>query len=144
MASLWKFGGLTPFRLTVRAVEKIGENELSTRSAALSYYFILALFPLLLFLVSLLAIFAGPGSQLRESIVSGLGRLAPGSASELGSYHNRSDVRVEWWCKAGRRSSGRFMGSIRRNGCCNRFAQRHLWRPRRPGPGGNSAGQPYG
>lgn len=36
-----------------------------------------------LFLVSLVGVFAGPGSQLRESIVSGLGRLAPGSASAL-------------------------------------------------------------
>jgi membrane protein len=38
---------------------------------------------MLLFLVSLVGVFAGPGSQLRESIISGLGRLAPGSASQL-------------------------------------------------------------
>jgi membrane protein len=83
MPSLWKFGGLTPLKLTQLAIKKIGEDELSTRSAALSYYFILALFPMLLFLVSLVGVFAGPGSQLRDSIISGLGRLAPGSASEL-------------------------------------------------------------
>jgi membrane protein len=83
MPSLWKFGGLTPLKLTQLAVTKIGEDELSTRSAALSYYFVLALFPMLLFLVSLIGVFAGPGSQLRNSIISGLGRLAPGSASEL-------------------------------------------------------------
>ena len=83
MPSLWKFGGLTPLKLTQVAITKIGEDELSTRSAALSYYFILALFPMLLFLVSLVGVFAGPGSQLRDSIISGLGRLAPGSASEL-------------------------------------------------------------
>jgi uncharacterized BrkB/YihY/UPF0761 family membrane protein len=45
MPSLWKFGGLTPLELTQLAIRKIGEDELSTRSAALSYYFILALFP---------------------------------------------------------------------------------------------------
>jgi membrane protein len=83
MPSLWKFGGLTPLKLTQLAIEKIGEDELSTRSAALSYYFILALFPMLLFLVSLIGVFAGPGSQMRDSIISGLGRLAPGSASDL-------------------------------------------------------------
>jgi len=83
MSSLWRFGGLTPLKLTQLAITKIGEDELSTRSAALSYYFILALFPMLLFLVSLVGVFAGPGSQLRDSIISGLGRLAPGSASEL-------------------------------------------------------------
>jgi membrane protein len=83
MPSLWKFGGLTPLKLTQLAITKIGEDELSTRSAALSYYFVLALFPMLLFLVSLLGVFAGPGSPLRNSIISGLGRLAPGSASDL-------------------------------------------------------------
>jgi membrane protein len=83
MPSLWKFGGLTPLQLTLFAITKIGKDELSTRSASLSYYFILALFPMFLFLVSLVGVFAGPGSQLRDSIVSGLGRLAPGSASSL-------------------------------------------------------------
>jgi membrane protein len=83
MPSLWKFGGLTPLTLTQVAIKKIGEDELSTRSAALSYYFILALFPMFLFLVSLVGVFAGPGSQLRENIISGLGRLAPGSAADL-------------------------------------------------------------
>jgi membrane protein len=83
MPSLWKFGGLTPILLTQRAIKKIGEDELSTRSAALSYYFILALFPMLLFVVSLIGIFAGANAELRESIFSALGRLAPGSASDL-------------------------------------------------------------
>jgi membrane protein len=83
LPSLWIFGGLTPLKLTQVAIKKIGEDELSTRSAALSYYFVLALFPMLLFLVSLIGVFAGPGSQLRNSIISGLGRLAPGSASDL-------------------------------------------------------------
>ncbi len=83
MPSLWKFAGLTPLKLTQLAIKKIAEDELSTRSASLSYYFLLALFPMFLFLVSLVGIFAGPGTQLRESIMSGLGRLAPGSASAL-------------------------------------------------------------
>jgi len=83
MPSLWKFGHLTPLRFTQLAVKKIGEDELSTRSAALSYYFVLAVFPMFLFLVSLVGVFAGPGSPLRENIINTLGRLAPGSASEL-------------------------------------------------------------
>lgn len=83
MPSIWKFGGLTPLQLVKLAVKKIGEDELSTRSAALSYYFLLALFPMVLFLVSLVGVFAGQGSQLRDSIFSTLGRLAPGSASSL-------------------------------------------------------------
>jgi membrane protein len=83
MPSLWKFGGLTPLKLTQLGIKKIGEDELSTRSASLSYYFLLALFPMFLFLVSLIGVFAGPGSQLRDTIITALGRLAPGSASDL-------------------------------------------------------------
>lgn len=83
LPSLWKFGGLTPLKLIQLSYKKIGEDELSTRSAALSYYFLGALFPMLLFLVSLVGVFAGPGSPLRDNIISGIGRLAPGSASSL-------------------------------------------------------------
>jgi membrane protein len=83
MPSLWKFGGLTPLNLGKLVFKKIGDDELSTRSAALSYYFVLALFPMLLFLVSMVGVIAGPGSPLRDSIMSALGRLAPGSASDL-------------------------------------------------------------
>ena len=86
MPSLWKFGGLTPLKLTQLGIKKIGEDELSTRATSLSYYFLMALFPMFLFLVSLIGVFAGPGSQLRENIVTALGRLAPGSASDL--VHN--------------------------------------------------------
>jgi membrane protein len=83
MPSLWKFAGLTPLVLTQRAIKKIREDELSTRSAALSYYFILSLFPMFLFLVSLIGLFSGAGSELRLTIMSALSRLAPGSASGL-------------------------------------------------------------
>lgn len=83
LPSLWKFGGLTPLSLTRLTVKKIGEDELSTRSASLSYYFLLALFPMVLFLVSMVGVVAGPGSQLRDTIITALGSLAPGSASDL-------------------------------------------------------------
>ena len=83
MASLWKFGGLTPLRLAQLGMKKIDDDELSNRSAALSYYFILALFPMFLFLVSLIGLIAGHASEMRDNIVSTLGHLAPGSASGL-------------------------------------------------------------
>lgn len=83
MPSLWKFGGLTPLKMVQLAIKKIGEDELSTRAASLSYYFLLSLFPMLLFLLSLLGIFAGSGAQFRDAILSGLARVAPGSTSTL-------------------------------------------------------------
>ncbi len=83
LPSLWKFGGLSPIVLVQRGYQKIGEDELSTRASALSYYFLLALFPMFLFLISLIGVFMGQNNQLRENILSGVGRLAPGSASGL-------------------------------------------------------------
>ena len=83
MPSLWKLGGLTPLSLLRRTFKKIGDDELSTRSASLSYYFLLALFPLFLFLLSLIGAIAGAHSQLQENIVGSMSRLAPGSAAEL-------------------------------------------------------------
>lgn len=83
MPSLWKFGGLTPLQLIRLAVKKIGEDELSTRPAALSYYFLGALFPMLLFLLSLLGLFAGAGTQFRDTIIASLARVLPGTASNL-------------------------------------------------------------
>lgn len=68
---------------TKAVVRRIGAHEVSTRSAALSYYFLLALFPLLLFLVSLLSLFAEHDPHLGENIVSALGSMAPGSATQL-------------------------------------------------------------
>lgn len=83
MASLWKLGGLTPLKLAQLGIKKIDQDELSNRSAALSYYFILALFPMFLFIVSLIGLVAGHASQMRESIMAAVGHLAPGSASGL-------------------------------------------------------------
>src|SRR5437879_13913349 len=81
--SLWKLGGLTPLQLMKRIWKQMDEDDVAIRSAALSYYFLLALFPLLLVLVTLLGFMAGPGSQLRNTLLADLARLMPVSASEL-------------------------------------------------------------
>jgi membrane protein len=81
--SLWKFGGLTPLDMVRSLWKELSEDEVGVRSASLSYYFILALFPAMFFILSLLGLLAGPGSQLRDSLFSNLPRLLPGSASDL-------------------------------------------------------------
>src|SRR5258705_13134707 len=81
--SLWKLGELTPYQLIKRVWKQMDEDDVAIRSAALSYYFLLALFPLLLFVVTLLGFMAGPGSQLRNTLLTDLARLMPGSAFEL-------------------------------------------------------------
>lgn len=59
------------------------EDEILGRSAQLSYYFLLALFPLLLFLITLFGYFDGAGSHLRHKLLSYLGDVMPSSASQL-------------------------------------------------------------
>ena len=81
--SIWKLGGLTWRELGKRLWVEILESDLFTRAAALSFYFLLALFPLLLFLTALLGYFADSGTELRENLHSYLGGVVPRSASEL-------------------------------------------------------------
>jgi membrane protein len=83
MASIWKRGGLTWKELGYRVWLEIYYGNLFTRAAALSYYFLLALFPLLLFLITMLGYFAEAGSELRGNLLAYLGRVVPRSASEL-------------------------------------------------------------
>jgi membrane protein len=50
------------------------------RAAILSFYFLLALFPLLLFLTALLGYFADSGTELRRNLLTYLSAIVPVSA----------------------------------------------------------------
>lgn len=80
---MWKLGGLRWKELGKRVWQQINEDDVFGRAAQLSYYFLLALFPLLLFLMTLLGLFADTGSELRKSLLSYLGQIMPSSATEL-------------------------------------------------------------
>jgi len=69
--------------LAKRIFTRIKAHDLLGRAAQLSYYFLLALFPLLLFLVTLLGYFAEVGSQLRNSLLEYLATVMPHSAVTL-------------------------------------------------------------
>lgn len=83
MASLWKLGGLTWQRLAKRVWVDIGKDDIFGRAAQLSYYFLLALFPLLLFLMSVIGLIMGSETGLRYSLFNYLGKVLPSSASDL-------------------------------------------------------------
>jgi membrane protein len=83
MATMWKLGGLTWKELAKRVWGQMSEDDVFGRAAQLSYYFLLALFPLLIFLTTLLGFFAEAGSELRKSLLGYLGQVMPGSATEL-------------------------------------------------------------
>lgn len=83
ISSVWKLGGLTRRELARRVWADMYEGDLLTRAAALSYYFLLALFPLLIFLTAMLGYFAEGGTELRRNLLNYLASIAPRSASQL-------------------------------------------------------------
>jgi membrane protein len=62
---------------------EIYQGALLTHAAALSFYFLLALFPLLLFMITLLGFFAESGTEMRGQMLAYLSRVVPLSASTL-------------------------------------------------------------
>ena len=64
-------------------IKRIQDDDIFGCAAQLSYYFLLALFPLLLFLVSLLGYFAHAGSDLRNSLLTYLAAVMPRAAITL-------------------------------------------------------------
>ncbi|HYJ47743.1 MAG TPA: YihY/virulence factor BrkB family protein [Pyrinomonadaceae bacterium] len=81
--SLWGLGGLSWKDLGKRVWSEANEDDVWGRAAQLSYYFLLALFPLLLVLMAFLGIFADKGTELRQNLVGYLGQVMPASAGEL-------------------------------------------------------------
>ena len=62
---------------------RINDDEIFGRAAQLSYYFLLALFPLLLFLITLLGYFAEAGSEFRAKLLRYLATVMPSAAVTL-------------------------------------------------------------
>ncbi len=81
--SLWQLGGLGWKELATRVWSEINADDIFGRAAQLSYYFLLALFPLLLFITAVLGQFADAGSELRANLMSLLGSVVPQEASDL-------------------------------------------------------------
>jgi membrane protein len=80
--SPWKLGGLTPLQLSKRVYHEIDEDEVFTRSAALAYYFVSALFPMIFFLMAMLGLFA-QSHDLQSSLLNYTARFMPGDAYSL-------------------------------------------------------------
>jgi len=83
IASIWSLGGLTVVQLAKRVWTEIDHDDVLGRASELAYNFLMALFPLLLFLLALLGLFAGEGTQLRQQLFTALAQALPASASDL-------------------------------------------------------------
>jgi len=64
-------------------IKRIKDDDVFGRAAQLSYYFLLALFPLLLFLITLLGYFVQSSSELQAKLLNYLAALMPASAITL-------------------------------------------------------------
>ncbi len=82
MRNFWNFGGIPPAELAVRVLREANDDDVLGQSAKLSYYLVLAVFPLLIFLVALMGILA-PGSGMLQSLLEYWRHVLPVSAYNL-------------------------------------------------------------
>jgi membrane protein len=83
LESTWKLHGLTFWQLTRKVIHGIQEDDLFGRASELAYNFLLALFPLLLFMLTLFGLFASRSNELQSSLLSYFADFLPPSAFQL-------------------------------------------------------------
>jgi len=81
--TIWKLGGLTLWELSRKVVRDAIEDDLIARASGLAFDFLLALFPLLVFLLALFGLFASRSIQLRTGLLSYFAAFLPPLAFEL-------------------------------------------------------------
>jgi membrane protein len=83
VSTIWNLGGLTFRQLLKKVIAGINEDNLTGRAAELAFNFVLALFPLFIFLFSLLGVFATRGSALRENLFNYVYQVLPPAAAQV-------------------------------------------------------------
>lgn len=81
--SPWKLGGLSAKELGRRVWNSLNNDDVFGRAAQLAYYFFFSLFPALIFLSSILGLFAGPGTKLHAMLLQYIGTALPGDAFKM-------------------------------------------------------------
>ena len=81
--SIWKLGGLTVRDLAKKVVNGVNEDNLLGRAAELAFNFILAIFPLMIFLLALFGLFASHRRDLAHNLFSYLSEALPPDAYQL-------------------------------------------------------------
>ncbi len=82
MPSIKKPANVSWKEIFVRTFKEAGEDDVLGRSAQLSYYFFLALFPMLISIISVMSAF-GHADSTRAALLGFIATVLPGSASEL-------------------------------------------------------------
>ena len=123
MASLWKLGNLGWRELAKRVWKEIQDDEVFGRAAELSYYFLLALFPFLIFLTSVIGLVLGSETALVRRSLTISRRVMPPSAYQLISPHDDRDFCRKQWRKNLVWTSRCFVGGVEWDECDHYFTQ---------------------
>jgi membrane protein len=83
VSTIWDLGGLTSRELAKKVRAGINDDNLLGRAAELAFNFVLALFPMLIFLLSLLGLFASRASTLRTDLFTYLSQVLPPAAFQV-------------------------------------------------------------
>lgn len=83
MKSLWALRNISWLELAKRVWKEANDDRMFGRAAELSYYFLLALFPLLIFLTSIIGLILGSGTGTRHQLFDYLARIMPPAAYQL-------------------------------------------------------------
>ncbi|MFZ0751146.1 MAG: YihY/virulence factor BrkB family protein, partial [Pyrinomonadaceae bacterium] len=81
--SMWTLNGLSWKKMAVRVWNEMNRDDVFGDAAKLAYYFLLALFPLLIFLTSAIGLIVGSETSMRNTLFQYLARVMPSSAFQL-------------------------------------------------------------
>jgi membrane protein len=81
--SLWRLGELTPWQLVKGVIREIDREDLFGAASNLAFHWVLALFPMLIFMLALFGIFASHHRQLEDRLFSFTAGLLPYDAYRL-------------------------------------------------------------
>jgi membrane protein len=83
VTTMWNLGGLSIRQLARKVIAGINEDNLIGRAAELAFNFVLAVFPLFIFLLSVLGLFAARGGVLRRDLFVYVYQVLPPAASQV-------------------------------------------------------------
>jgi len=93
LQSIWNLGGLAPRQLIRTVMRGINEDNLLGRAAELAFNLILAIFPAIIFLLSVFGLFASHRHELVHSFFSYVSELLPPAAYQLFTHTVREIIR---------------------------------------------------
>ncbi|HTW23448.1 MAG TPA: YihY/virulence factor BrkB family protein [Candidatus Baltobacteraceae bacterium] len=82
-SSIWRLGGLSPWQLAGRVFRAVAAHNFFGHASELAFDFLFALFPLLLFLLTLIGLFSSSRSDLQATLLSYFADFLPPSAFVL-------------------------------------------------------------